>query len=195
MKRTLLTLALILFIWTPTWASGQGEGAVDEPTADETAPVDAEVEGEAPADEEPGGDDDSALVAPVEEDPAPIEEVDAPETIEDAAKLLDKIVAAAQGGHWSLFAGLLVMFLVFILDRIINLKSKVGNKAMPWVSAGFGVAAAIGLALASGLDVGTALIQGFLVGATGTGLWELVFQHFLKRKTEAPADPAPADPA
>ncbi len=109
---------------------------------------------------------------------------DAPKTVEDAAESVSFLVAAAKGGHWSLFLGVLLTLLVWVLDKFVKLKDRVGSKALPWVAAGLGILATMGISLSSGLSLGEGLIQGFMTGATSVGLWELVFKHALKKKDE-----------
>lgn len=119
--------------------------------------------------------------------PAPPVAPDAPETVEDASESLDFLVEAAKGGHWGLFFGVLLTLLVWLLDKLVNLKAKVGKKAMPWVAAGMGIMGTVGIALSSGLPVADALVQGLVTGASAVGLWELVFQHLLKKKEPEPS--------
>lgn len=117
------------------------------------------------------------------EAPAPkTEEVKAPETVEEAAESLNILIEAAKGGHWSLFVGILLTLLVWLLDKFIGIRNRVGSKAMPWVAVGLGIMGTVGVGLTSGLGIAEVLVQGFITGSSAVGLWELVFQHALKKK-------------
>lgn len=120
--------------------------------------------------------------------PAPAVEPTAPPppvTVEDAAESVSFLVDAAKGGKWSLFVGVLLTLLVWVLDRLVKLKDRVGSKALPWVAAGLGILTTMGISLSSGLPLAEGLVQGFMTGATSVGLWELVFKHALKPKEDA----------
>ena len=70
------------------------------------------------------------------------------------------------------------MLLVFVANKF-GLKDKVGAKAIPWVSLVIGVFATSGMALASGVAVTEALIQGLSAGLAAVGSWETLFKHIL----------------
>ena len=110
-----------------------------------------------------------------------------PTTAKEAADGINIFVAAAKGGHWSLALGILLTLLVWFLDRILKLKDRVGSKALPWVAAGLGIMATMGISLASGLPLGEGLVQGFMTGATAVGLWELLYKHVMPKKSEESA--------
>lgn len=121
---------------------------------------------------------DAAVAEPLPEPPTNIE------SIEDAAESLDFLVAAARNGSWPLFAGVLVLLLIFLLDRLVAIKTRVPKKAVPWLAAALGVASSVAAALVSGdLPLAQALLQGFLGGATSVGLWEMFFQKWKSRPT------------
>ncbi len=106
----------------------------------------------------------------------------APENVGEAMQDVGILIEAANSGNWPLFAGVLVMLLVFLLDKLVKLKKRVPKSALPWVAAVLGVTTTMGAALTTGIPIGQALIQGFTAGATAVGLWELIFKHWLKKK-------------
>jgi hypothetical protein len=159
-----LTLALLLAVSSCAPAFAQ----------DAAPPPDVEVVGDAPTtDADAGAGDEPA--------PAPAPEVDLDDTV-------DQIVDAASSKDWILLAGLALTLLVHLANKI-GLKNKVGATAVPWVTAGTGVLAAIGTGLVSGVPVATVIMDGLLVGVTAIGGWEMLFKHILGR---VPTDPAPA---
>jgi hypothetical protein len=170
MRFVSLTFALFLAL-APVTAFAQSADA-DAHAADVVAAPDAGT----PDASVDAGTDATTTAAPTP--PAP------PENIEDAAESLDFLVAAAKGGHWSLFFGVLLTLLVWLLDKFVKIKDKVGKAAMPWVATGLGVLGTLGIALSSGLPVGEALLQGFLTGASAVGLWELLFKHLMKKGSD-----------
>jgi len=167
MRFTNITLVLFLLLAPSSVALAQDAGSAPESTpATVTAP-------------EPGATPDADPVVPELVVPAP------PETVDDAAESIDFLVEAAKGGKWSLFLGVLLTLLVWVLNRFVKLKERVGTKALPWVAAALGILATVGVSLSSGLPLGEGLVQGFMTGATSVGLWELVFKHALAKKAPA----------
>lgn len=164
-----LSFVLLLLLAPTTAALAQDAGSAPAPDA-----VSEVVD--APAVPTPATATPVAPVAPV-----------APVTVEDASESISFLVSAAKGGHWSLFLGVLLTLLVWVLIKFVKLKERVGSKAIPWVAAGLGITASVGLSLSSGLPLVEGLVQGFMAGATSVGLWELVFKHALKKKAEPEA--------
>ena len=80
-------------------------------------------------------------------------------------------------------AGIILMLLVFVANKF-GLKNKVGAKAIPWISLIIGVFATSGMALASGIAVTDALIQGMGAGLAAVGSWETLFKHILGGSSE-----------
>jgi len=112
--------------------------------------------------------------------PAPPEKVD---TTEEAAQAVSTLLAAAESGQWALFAGVLVMLLVWFLNGVAKLKEHIPKKAVPWVAAVLGILGSVAAALISGdIPLTQALVQGFLGGATSVGLWEMFLQNHKKTK-------------
>jgi hypothetical protein len=105
------------------------------------------------------------------------------EAPEDAVKNVSLLIRAAKNGQWSLFAGLLIMLLIFIANKA-GLKEKVGAKALPWICVALGVLSSIGVMLAAGIQVDEAISQGIMAGLVATGGWELIFKYLFKKKPE-----------
>jgi hypothetical protein len=146
------------------------EAKADEAKADEAKAGDGETGGEAKADTEGSAD------APAEI-----------ETDEEAFDVVAQLIDAAKGGQWSLVAAFVVMLLVYVVKRF-GLKDKLPSKAVPWVAAGCSMAGYMAAALmVEGAAVGEAVIGGLATGAAAVGLWEMLFKHFLGKKSETPA--------
>ena len=184
MRRAILVLSL-LALPLSVWAD---EGA--KPAPDAAASTEATVEEAAPAEAKPT---DVAKAKPVlkvvekAEEPKAADKTDpVPEDPEEIILLVEQLINAAKGGNWQLFVGLLLTLIVWIL-RKVNVLAFLPDKAVPWVSAVIGMLGFMGVALASGLDLTTALIQGFLTGAAAVGLWELLGKHFLPKPKKAEA--------
>ncbi len=168
MRFTNFALVLLLLLAPASVALAQDAGPAPAPAA-------ATVEADASA-----PSDTATATTEAPEAPAP------PETVEDAAESVDFLVSAAKGGHWSLFLGALLSLLVWFLTRFVKLKDRVGSKALPWVAAGLGVVATMGISLSSGLPLVEGLVQGCMTGAASVGLWELVFKHVASKKAAEP---------
>lgn len=102
------------------------------------------------------------------------------EAVEDAVALWKAI----EGQDWPLAAGFFVMILVYIFNRF-GLKDKIGAKAIPYVSVAIGVLTAIGVALASGGSIASALEAGVLAGLAAIGSWETIFKKILGGSSES----------
>lgn len=109
---------------------------------------------------------------------------DPPEDIGDALEDVNLLIEAAKNGWWGLFAGLLIMLLIFIADKLIGIKEKIGEAAVPWVAAVLGILGAIGAQLTTGVHWGLAILQGVTAGVSAVGLWEMVFKQALGDKDE-----------
>lgn len=124
--------------------------------------------------------------APVKATKAPVKE---PQTVAEAVDDASLLIEAAKSGDWVLFTGLLIMLLIFLLDKVIKLKEMLPDAAVPWVASGFGILGSVAVQLTTGIPWGQALLQGFTAGVTAVGLWELLFKALLKKKVEEPSDP------
>lgn len=99
---------------------------------------------------------------------------------EDTFKLL---VEAYKSGQWPMFSGLAIMLLIFVSNKA-GLENRVDKKIVPWISVTLGVLTSIGSSLVAGIPVGIAIAQGLTAGTAAIGLWELIFKHVLKGKSE-----------
>jgi len=104
-----------------------------------------------------------------------------PEDMSDAIKDVGVLIEAARNGNWVFFSGLLIMLIIWILDKVVDLKKRIPAGAVPWVAATFGIIASIAAQLTTGIPWGQALLQGFTGGVTAVGLWELIFKHVSKK--------------
>jgi len=176
MKRLISFLFVLSLVAAPLAAAAQPAGVPDVgPTADVVAPADAGPTADVPADKD-AGVTDVAEPEPTPEPPKP------PEDLTEALETGGAMIEAAKNGNWVLFSGLLIMLLIFILDKVVKLKEKVSAAAVPWVAAALGIASSIAVQLVSGIPWGQALFQGFTAGATAVGLWELLGKVIFKKK-------------
>lgn len=166
-------LALSLLCITPAFAVAQDTtpDVVEVVEAEDVALDAEEVVEEAPAEEASGEGEGSA------EEVVVIEEV--PESYDDVEEAFMALLAAGKAGNWSVFAGLLLMILVWGGRKFLFPRLK--GQALAWASAGFGTVAFVGIALAAGTPIVSALVTGLMTGAMATGLWELVGRATLGR--------------
>jgi hypothetical protein len=118
----------------------------------------------------------------VEETPAVIP-VEPPTTDSAAVDTALKIVSAARDGQWTLFAGMLLMLLVYVFNRM-GMGAKIGTKAVPWVTVGLGVLSSVGFGIANGEVWYTGIIYGLFMSASAIALWELVIKHLTALKVD-----------
>ena len=149
----------------------------EQPTTEETAPAEEVAEEVAPIPTEKVEDIEGAKEAK-EEPKAEEKKAEVPEDYNEAVETVSALVKAIQSKNWPVVAGLILMILVFVANKF-GLKDKVGAKAIPWVSLIIGVFATSGMALASGVAVTEALIQGLSAGLAAVGSWETLFKHIL----------------
>lgn len=146
----------------------------DEPTVPEVAPI-------APVPTTP-----TEALAPVVAPPlvvtseAPLPAV--PTTYEAAGTIVGQLLDAAKNGHWTVFGGLVLLILIWLLNRA-GLAAKVGKKAVPWVTLGIGVVTAVAVGLAQGSPLMDSLKLGLLEGGIAIALWEVAFKHFLTKSS------------
>ena len=181
----------------PEVAAPPAEAAPEAPAAEiKAAP-------EAPPIEVKGG----LKVKAPEKAAAPVVDPQVPTTDAEAGAMIGMLLDAAQNGHWTVLAGLVILLLVFFCNKF-GLAAKMGTKFVPWFTLGISAAIAIAIGLASGAAVMDSIKLGLLEGGVAIALWELVAKHFTTKKADGtprameltfPADedpePAKADPA
>jgi hypothetical protein len=182
MRRIALALLFALsLVLTPSTAVAE-----PAPDAYAQAPEPGESPGNKVAPPAAPKEEAAAKVAEVGDSPkAPMEE---PETVVEAIKDVGVLVEAAKNGNWVLFTGILIMLLIFVLDKVVKLKDRLPKNAVPWVAAAMGIVGSIAAQLTTGIPWGQALLQGFTAGVVAVGLWELIFKAVLNKKK---ADPEP----
>lgn len=96
------------------------------------------------------------------------------------------VVKAVKSKNWPLLAGVILMLLLFLANKL-GLKEKVNKKYIPWIGVIVSVLGSVGTMLITGILWYEAVIQGFLVGAAASGLWELLKDKLSKvpDKTDA----------
>ena len=103
--------------------------------------------------------------------------------VDDAPGLFSYVVSAFKAGYFAPAAAGVLTLLVYILTKTPVMKF-LPVKALPWVSLGAGVAAAVATNLLAQMPWYAAVIQGLTSGAAATGLWEAVFKYVLPKKDE-----------
>lgn len=97
------------------------------------------------------------------------------------------VIKAIESKNWPLLAGVLIMLVLLVANKL-GLKNKVNKKFIPWIGVLMAVLTSVGTMLVTGIDWKDALVQGFLVGAAASGLWELLknqLNKWLKKKEPA----------
>ena len=93
---------------------------------------------------------------------------------------MDAFLNALQAHNWSLVTGFVLVFLVHAANKF-GLKAKIGSHFVPAFSVLLGIVLSVGnsFLFATHAVWYQTLSQGFLAGASATGLWELVGKHVL----------------
>lgn len=93
-------------------------------------------------------------------------------------EIVTSIVAAAEGAHWAVLAGLLLTVLVWVARRLLGAK-KLPSAWVPIVNAVVAVVLAIAGLLVAGQSWHEALGMGLLVGGAAGGFWSMLGKHLL----------------
>ena len=197
MKKILFLSFLLLFLVVFSSRAGAEEPVIPPITPPESTEVNTPDSVENPAGEEKSGEPSTEPNTEVVKEPAP-ENVEAikdpvpedtvepkiPETNEEVQETAGFLVQALKNHAWPVAVGFLLMLLVWAFNKFLKGKLT-GNKWTPWIAVGVGVLGTIGINLAIGAVFWwESLLQGFLVGTSATGFWELLFKHFLGQKKE-----------
>ena len=153
------------------------EEKVEETKAEEVAPIPSEMVNEIEGPEK-AVEEEKVEETKGEEKPVVVADPKVAEDYNQAVDQITVLVKAIQSKNWPVVAGIILMLLVFVANKF-GLKNKVGAKAIPWVSLLIGIFATTGMALASGIAVTEALIQGLSAGLAAVGSWETLFKHIL----------------
>ena len=165
---TVLAFALSLILFAPT---AFAQDAVDAPEV-----VEVDVVEDAPVEVSEDGSAEGSAEAPAVVIDSPTE---VPETYDDVEDSVIALVAAGKAQEWAIFAGILLMILVWAARKFVF--TRVSGPVVPWATAATGTLAYVAIALATGVPVLSAIFTGFLTGATATGLWELLGRQVLDR--------------
>lgn len=124
---------------------------------------------------------DTASAAP---DTAVVVDTDGPgpATVEEAVATGLSLVELAKSKAWPLFAGQIILLLVFILNKF-GLKNKVGAKYVPIIAVVIATLSSVGGGLVMKQPILDAVISGLLSGVSAIGSWEVLFKHFASKKT------------
>lgn len=171
-----ILFALTLMVGAPAFAQAVPDAAPVAVT--DAGATDAGVAVEA------GDASFKAVDAAVPEAPKPVlPEAEVPESPEEVGTVISLLIDTAKAGHWQVFAGLLVLLLVYFFNRL-GLATKIGKKWVPWVSLGIGTLVAVAAGLAEGTSLLNAVKLGLLEGGIAIALWELVVKHFTDTKSD-----------
>jgi len=122
-------------------------------------------------------EEDDATTTPEEDAPtegvAPIEGELTDEEVADTTMALKD---AIESDNWPLAAALSVMLVVYIIRRLGLLKA-VPKDAVPWISVVLGLVVCIATSIIAGNEVDRAIIDGLMVGLSGSGSWNTLGKH------------------
>ena len=99
---------------------------------------------------------------------------------EDPAGAVSGIVQAFQDGRWAAGAGLLVMFVTWVLRRYIW--KYIPKNVLPWLSLALGMIVTVAVGLVAGVVWWQALIDGLLTSAVAMAFWSTLFKHILPKE-------------
>ena len=136
--------------------------------------------------------DASVKAAPAKADAGtatPVVKPKAPETPEEALGLVKQVIQAVKAGKWAWAIGLVLMILVFVLNKVLG--DKIPSAILPWASIGLGVIASVSFALATGSPWLDAVFLGLSQGLAASGGYSAIGKYFLKPKDEG-KEPTPA---
>lgn len=108
----------------------------------------------------------------------------APAAPDDLGDMISQIIAAAQGGEWSVFAALIIMILVYLATRVKFISDLLPKAAIPWVAASAGMLAAVASIAFTEGDWLKAILGGLVTGAAASGLWELIGRQISKKASK-----------
>jgi hypothetical protein len=175
-----LTTLLLCFFWTTTVLAQDPAPApeAEEIVVEERAAV---IPPAAATDAPPAAAGDEDPVVP----PAPVlKDAKVPVTDEEVGAIVTLILDAAKGGHWQILAGLLILLVVFVFNKL-GLASKIGPGLVPWFAVGLGILTSVAIGMASDTGILPALQYGFIQGGLAVALWELIAKHLLKGKSQS----------
>jgi hypothetical protein len=184
---SMVLLALYLSASGPAFAESPDAGAT--PAADTvSAPAPDVVAGPVVVETAPEATAPAATPAPAAEPskdvtPPGVEDPKVPETNEEVGSLISDLLNAAQNGHWTVFAGLLILLLVWFFNKL-GLAAKIGRTYVPWVTLGISTLVAVAIGLSSGAAILDAIKLGVLEGGVAIALWELLFKHLTSKKSD-----------
>lgn len=184
----LLALFFTLSVGNPVFAQEPPAAEKEVPAAKEDAPKKVD----APAKDADTKAEDTKTEDPKKAEPVPVVDPKVPETDGEAGALISKLLDYGQNGHWTLFAGVLLLLLIWGFNKL-GLAKKVGRKWVPWVTLGIAAVASIGVGLASGESIWDAAKLGLLEGGLAIALWELIAKHLSKSKSDGTSRVAASD--
>lgn len=106
----------------------------------------------------------------------------------DGLALVPAIIEAAQGGHWSIFASLIIMVLVWLVTKAPLLKDLIKGEAKLWVAASAGILSAVAMEAFTTQDWLRAILSGLGSGLAAGGLWELISRRVSGKAVDANGD-------
>lgn len=88
--------------------------------------------------------------------------------------LFNALLEAFKGGHWSIFASVLIMGIVYAVEKVPFVSGMLKGRRKVWVAAIAGVLMAVATTAFTTGDWVRAAFDGLAAGLTATGLFELV---------------------
>lgn len=190
MKKFLVVLGVLSLTMFTSKAWAQDAGVTD-PAATVSPVVDADVVAPVVADPSPAVD----VVAPVATVAPTAPVVTEPKTDAEALSMAGELITAAKSGHWVVFAGMLLMVIMYGFRRF-GLDKKIPANALPWVTLGVGCVTSFAVAIANGKTLLQGLAMGFLISAAASLLWSTIGKHLLGLLDKKPSPPVtpPVEP-
>ncbi len=102
--------------------------------------------------------------------------------------LIKPMMEAASGGHWSVFASLVIMALVFLATKVPLLQDFIKGEAKIWVSVSAGVLSAVAMEAFTSGDWVRAILSGAATGFAAGGLADLISRRAAGKPLDADGD-------
>jgi len=182
MRNVTLTLCALLLAASASaaWAADAGKGGPVQPTAPKVQPT-------------PAPSTDAGVKKPATEPAKTAAAVPAPpQTPAEAVGLVKQIITAVKTGKWAWAVGLILMVLVFLVNRVLS--KKIPPAVLPWLAISLGVLSNVFLAIGMGTPWLDAALGGLTEGLAASGAWSALGKYLLPSNT-ATVPSAAATPA
>lgn len=108
---------------------------------------------------------------------------------EQAPEIINVLVSSFKDGQWHIFASAVIMACVWLITKAPGLSGLIKGKAKVWVAAVVGILSAVAVtAFTTDGDWFAAIANGFAVGLSATGLFELIRRKVSNEAIDADND-------